>query len=372
MKTAYVYCDELSRYDYGALHPLKPARLRLTYELTRSCGLLSAKDPRLIMPHPAAEKDLLSFHTQDYLEVLKASNSGVGPAGAQVYGLGPGDNPIFAGMFDWSRLVAAASLLAASLVERGDADIAFSIGGGLHHALPSQASGFCYVNDAVLAIQSLVEKGKRVAYVDIDAHHGDGVQAAFFGTDRVLTISIHETGRALFPGTGFEYETGMGRGQGYSINIPLPPEADDTLFLHAFDGTVPALIEAFKPDIIVSQLGVDTFRTDPLSHLNCTTNGFCEAVEKLRQLAPKWVALGGGGYDPGNVARAWTFAWAIMNGTDAPENMPGDFFEAHRKEFSTQRLRDLPYALDPVRAELARKEVDRVIASIRDRVATSI
>jgi acetoin utilization protein AcuC len=372
MRTAYVYCDELSRYDYGASHPLKPARLRLTYELTCSCGLLSARDPRLVLPHPAAEEDLLSFHTRDYLHVLKASNSGVGPEDARAYGLGPGDNPVFAGMFDWSRLVAGASLLAASIVESGEADIAFSIAGGLHHALPSQASGFCYVNDAVLAIQSLVEKGRRVAYIDIDAHHGDGVQEAFFGTDRVLTVSIHETGEALFPGTGFEYEIGTGEGRGYSVNIPLPPEADDALFLHAFDRTVPALVEAFKPDIIVTQLGVDTFRTDPLSHLNCTTNGFCAAVEKLRQLAPKWMALGGGGYDPGNVARAWALAWAVMNGVEAPENIPRDYFEAHRNEFADQRLRDLPFVLDPVRAELARKEVDRVIASIRDRLTTSI
>ncbi len=372
MKTAYIFCDELSRFDYGATHPLKPARLRLAYELTRACGLLSADDPRVVRPLPAAEEEILSFHTRGYIEVLKTANSGIRPAGAGAFGLGPGDNPVFPGMFDWSRLVAGASLLAASLIESGEADIAFSIGGGLHHAHPSQASGFCYVNDAALAIQSLIAKGRRVAYIDIDAHHGDGVQEAFFGTDRVLTVSIHETGTALFPGTGFEDETGTDAGEGYSVNIPLPPGADDNLFLHAFDRTVPAFVEAFKPDIVVTQLGVDTFRTDPLSHLNCTTNGFCEAVRKLRDLAPKWVALGGGGYDPGNVARAWTLAWAIMNGVDAPTEMPKDFFDAHRSEFADTRLRDRPYAVDGLRGERMTKEVDRVIDYVRRRVPPSI
>jgi acetoin utilization protein AcuC len=372
MKTAYVYCDELSRFDYGAAHPLKPERLRLAYELTRACGLLSPDDSRIVRPLPAAEEDLLTFHTREYIEVLKAANSGISPVGAGAFGLGPGDNPVFPGMFDWSRLVAGASLLAASLVGSGEADIAFSIGSGLHHAHPTRSSGFCYVNDAVLAIQSLVRKGGRVAYIDIDAHHGDGVQDAFFGTDRVLTVSIHETGTALFPGTGFEYETGTDEGAGYSVNIPLPPEADDGLFLNVFDRTVPALVEAFKPDFVVTQLGVDTFRTDPLSHLNCTTNGFCEAVRKLRDLAPRWIALGGGGYDLGNVARAWTLAWAIMNGVEAPLEMPLDFFEAHRGDFADTRLRDLSHVVDGLLEERLKKEVDRVIDFVRDRVLPSI
>ncbi len=367
MKTAYVYSDDFACYDYGASHPLKPARLKLTFELTRACSLLGVDDPRVIRPLPAAEEDLLTFHTRDYIDILKAANTGRIFAGAARFGLGPGDNPVFPGVFDWSRLVAGASLRAASLVESGEADIAFNIGGGLHHALASQASGFCYVNDAVLAIQSLVAKGRRVAYVDIDAHHGDGVQEAFFRTDRVMTLSIHETGAALFPGTGFEYETGSGEGAGYSVNIPLPPEADDALFLYAFDRTVPALVEAFRPDIVVTQLGVDTFHSDPLSHLNCTTNGFCEAVKKLRLLAPKWVALGGGGYDVGSVARAWTLAWAVMNGTEAPADMPEDFFESHQSDFSDRRLNDAPFAVDVRQSERMKKEVERVIAFVLDR-----
>jgi len=238
------------------------------------------------------------------------------------YGLGPGDNPVFRGLFDWSRLVAGASVQAAELVDSGQAGTVFSISGGLHHAFPSRASGFCYINDPVIAIQTLLRKGRRVAYIDIDAHHGDGVQAAFYDTDAVLTISLHETGAMLFPGTGFEHETGTGRGRGYSVNLPMPSYADDELFLFAFDEVVSPLIKAFGPDIIVTQLGVDSFYGDPLAHLAYTTEGFCAVLKRMKSFAPGWVALGGGGYDIATVARAWTLAWAIMNDVDLPNDLP--------------------------------------------------
>jgi acetoin utilization protein AcuC len=302
MKTALLYSDDFSRFNYGPTHPLKPFRLKLTYELIKACGLLAPADRRKIMPSPAKRKDLLAFHSPEYIDVLEASNSGTPVPGAAAFGLGEGDNPVFPGMFDWSLLVAGASLAAADLVDSGDAGIAFNISGGLHHALASRASGFCYVNDPVLAIMLLVSRGRRVAYIDIDAHHGDGVQAAFYGTDKVLTISLHETGRTLFPGTGFEQETGEGAGKGYTVNVPLPPGAGDEMFVRAFSSVVPVLVERFRPDVIVSQLGVDTFRSDPLAHLNVTTRGFSTMVEMIKSLAPKWVALGGGGYDVANVA----------------------------------------------------------------------
>lgn len=316
---------------------------------------------------PARREDLLSFRTKEYLDVLEAANSGRSVAGAEAHGLGYGDNPVFPGMYDWSTLIADASLLAADLVDSGEATFAFNIGGGLHHARPSRASGFCYVNDPVLAIELLIDRGRRVAYIDIDAHHGDGVQEAFYGTDRVLTISLHETERMLFPGTGFEEETGSGAGSGYSINIPLPPETDDELFVHAFRGTVPLLIDRFRPDVIVSQLGVDTFRTDPLSHLNVTTNGFCEVVRTIASLSPRWVALGGGGYDIANVARAWTLAWAVMNGVDAPAVIPGEFLRLHPGAGLPARLRDEPFLLTGPDKDAMRKEVDRLVRKITER-----
>jgi acetoin utilization protein AcuC len=373
MKTAFVYSDEFARFDYGASHPLKPFRLKLTYELIKSFGLLSPTDRRLVEPAPAGDEDLLVYHTKDYIDVLKAANSGETVIGASAFGLGPGDNPVFAGLLDWSRLVAGASLRAASLVDSGEADIAFNIAGGLHHALASRASGFCYVNDPVLAIRSLVKKGRKVAYIDIDAHHGDGVQEAFYHTDKVLTVSLHETGAALFPGSGFESETGSGAGKGYSVNIPLPPEADDELFLYAFNEIVPPLVEAFGPDVVVSQLGVDTFRNDPLAHLNYTTNGFCDAVRRIKSMTPKWVALGGGGYDVANVARAWTLAWAIMNDAEAPDEIPEAFLRQYSGAgFRSKKLRDGRYVVEGRRKEQMKKEVGRVIDSIKKNVLPGI
>src|SRR5512139_4102263 len=321
MKTAFIYSDDFAKYDYGQGHPLKPFRLRLTYELIKAYGLLSIADATLIEARFSEEDDLLLYHTRDYIEVLKAANRGLEMPGEEHYGLGIEDNPVFEGVYEWSRLVTGASLQAAELVDSGEVRIAFNISGGLHHALASRASGFCYINDPVIVISSLLKKGRRVAYIDIDAHHGDGVQAAFYRTDKVLTISLHESGRYLFPGSGFESEIGEGDGKGYSVNIPMPPSSDDELFVYAFNEVVPSLIGRFRPDIVVGQLGVDSFRSDPLTHLNYTTNGFCEVVRKIKELSPGWIALGGGGYDITNVAKAWALAWAIMNEADLPDEL---------------------------------------------------
>ncbi|HTP05078.1 MAG TPA: acetoin utilization protein AcuC [Nitrospirota bacterium] len=373
MKTAFVYSDEFARFDYGSSHPLKPIRLKLTYDLITACHLLAPPDPRVVEPLLARTEDLLTYHTKDYIEILRAVNSGEYVVGAEVYGLGPGDNPVFPGVFNWSRLIAGASLKAADLVDSNEAAIAFNIAGGLHHAHASLASGFCYINDPVLAIKFLVERGRKVAYIDIDAHHADGVQEAFYGTDKVLTISLHETGQALFPGTGFEHEIGEGKGEGYSVNIPLPPETGDELFVHAFTEIVPQLIAAFKPDVVVSQLGVDTFWSDPLAHLNITTNGFCHVVRLIKSMASKWVALGGGGYDIASVARAWTLAWAIMNDIDAPEEIPATFLHQYPGAgLLSRKLRDTPFVIEGEKEEKMRWEVNRVIKYIRENVTSRI
>jgi acetoin utilization protein AcuC len=372
VRTAFVYSDEFAKFDYGPSHPLKTFRLKLTHELIKAYGLLSLPHTRCIQAEMADEDDLAVFHDKEYIEVLKAANSGISIAGAGYFGLGPGDNPVFRGLFDWSRLVAGASLRAADIVDSGEADIAFSISGGLHHAMPSRASGFCYVNDVVVAIMSLLKRGRRVAYIDIDAHHGDGVQEAFYVTNRVLTISIHETGRMLFPGTGFEGDLGRGEGKGYSVNIPMPPFSDDELFLRAFSEIVPPLMEKFRPDIVVSQLGVDSFRNDPLAHLNYTSNGFCEVVSRIKEFSPKWVALGGGGYDVANVAKAWTLAWAAMNDVRILDELPFDFLAAFPLEgFRSGRIRHERYVEKGTDKERMREEVERVIQFLKERVLQS-
>jgi len=368
-KTAFIYSDELLKFDYGPTHPFRIFRLKLTYDLIMAFGLLSLPNTQFIEAKMAEDEVLLLFHDGEYIEVLRAASMGIEIPRAYFYGLGPGDNPPFDRLFDWSKLVVGASLQAASVVDSGEVDVAFNISGGLHHAMPSRASGFCYINDIVIAILSLLKRGRRIAYIDIDAHHSDGVQEAFNKTDKVLTISIHETGRMLFPGTGFESEIGEGEGEGYSVNIPLPPFTDDELFLYAFNEIVPPLIEKFRPDVVVTQLGVDSFYSDPLAHLNYTNNGFCEAVKKIKEISPKWVALGGGGYDIANVAKAWTLAWAIMNNVVIPDEIPEDFLKKYSQEgFSNRKMRDEIYTEKGMRKEQMKEEVGRVVTFIKDNV----
>ena len=369
MKSAFIYSDDFEKYDYGPEHPLNPLRLKLTYELIKAYGLLSPGDVRVVEAKSGSEDDLLLYHTRDYIDILKAADNGLMIPGEERYGLGSGDNPVFEGVFEGAKLVAGASLQAAALVDGGEVPIAFNISGGLHHALASRASGFCYINDPVIVIATLLKRGRRVAYIDIDAHHGDGVQDAFYHTDRVLTISLHESGKYLFPGTGFEDDLGEGEGRGYSVNIPMPPDADDELFVYAFNEVGPPLIERFRPDIVVGQLGVDSFRTDPLTHLNYTTNGFCEVVGKMKALSPRWIALGGGGYEITNVARAWTLAWAIMNNVSLPDELPDTFLEQYPLDgFRSRKLRDEEYREQGSRKKMMRDEVGRVVARIREKV----
>ena len=322
--TALIYSDEWRHFDYGREHPLRMERLGLTWRLMEAYGLTALPRAKVLAPEGAQLEEIARFHTREYLEILRAVGAGDWVPHAARYGLGPGDNPIFPGLWEAAQLVAGGSLLAAQLVADGEADRAFHFAGGLHHAMPGRASGFCYVNDAVLAIMRLRERGLRVAYVDIDAHHGDGVQFAFYKDPHVLTVSTHERGDRLFPGTGFVVEMGEGDGLGYSVNVPLQPLTDDAVYHEAFEAVVPPLVTAFKPDALVVQLGIDSHRTDPLTHLSLTVQGFARAVRRLLPLAPRIVALGGGGYDLANVARAWTAAWAAINDMELPDALPGD------------------------------------------------
>ena len=283
MKNAFIYTDAYLDYDYGPTHPLRIIRLKLNYELIRAYGLLDLPSVKFIPTIKADEENLALFHTREYLDILKEANDGYLEGDAYSYGLGPGDNPIFPGLYDWSLLTAGATLQAVDFVASGEGEMAFNIAGGLHHAMRSRASGFCYVNDPAIGILKLVNGGKRVAYIDIDAHHGDGVQKAFYQTDQVLTISLHESGYSLFPGSGFEYEIGEGEGEGYSVNLPFLPYTDDEVYLWAFEEIVPPLIRAFQPDVVVTQLGVDTFYNDPLTNLHLSIFGFEKVVRRIKE-----------------------------------------------------------------------------------------
>jgi acetoin utilization protein AcuC len=369
LKTAFIYTDAYLNYNYGPTHPLQIVRLKLTYELIKAYGLLALPSVQRISTIEAEEKDLAAFHGEEYLSILKHANGGRLTGNAYCLGLGPGDNPIFPGVYDFSLLVAGATLQAVDFVADGKGEIAFNIAGGLHHAMKSRASGFCYINDPAVGITRLLSRGKRVAYIDIDAHHGDGVQKAFYETDQVLTISLHETGYTLFPGTGFEYEIGEGKGEGYAVNLPFPHETDDDVYVWAFEETVPELIHAFQPDIVVTQLGVDTFYDDPLTNLHLSILGYERILKRIRELAPRWVALGGGGYNISNVARAWTLAWAVMNGIELNDDLPGSFSkEAEKMGVKEKALRGKRAISSPGRNEENRQEMERVVHYIKEKV----
>jgi acetoin utilization protein AcuC len=268
------------------------------------------------------DDELATFHTREYIEVVRRLSQGETGLNPARYGFGPGDNPVFRGMFESEGLKVGAALVAAELLLNNEVEVAFSFAGGLHHAGRDFASGFCVFGDGAIAIHRLLAAGWRVMYVDIDAHHGDGVQAAFYGDDRVLTISFHESGRYLFPGTGFTNELGEGAGRGFSVNVPLFPYTDDETFIWAFDQVVPPLLERFAPDVVVAQLGVDAHWRDPLTHLALTTHGFEALFRRIYYLRPRLLAVGGGGYDRGVVPRAWTLAWAVLTEQSFANTLP--------------------------------------------------
>ena len=310
-------------YDFGD-HPMRPLRLDLTIRLARSLGVLDRLD--VVAPIAADETALLTVHDADYLQAVRTASTDPTYSG---YGLGTDDDPVFAGMYEASALIAGGSALAAQRVWSGQVEHAVNIAGGLHHAMQGYASGFCVFNDAVLAIRTLLAGGaQRVAYVDIDVHHGDGVQAAFYDDPRVLTISMHQDPRTLFPGTGLPDEIGTGAAEGTSINLCLPPGTNDAAWLRAFGAVVPGAVRAFKPDVLVTQCGCDTHHDDPLASLELTVDGQRTAIAMLHQLAHetangRWVALGGGGYGIVRcVPRTWTHLLAEASGVPVAPDAP--------------------------------------------------
>lgn len=328
--TAFVYDDRLSRHTLSETHPMKPARLRYAYDLLRAYGAFEAANVTLMSPEPAEYADLLAYHTPEYAEAVRRLGAGDASVDQFRFNFGPGDNPAYEGMYDAAALSTGATLVAVQALLDDEADVAFSISGGLHHAMPGYAYGFCVFNDPVIGIKRMVDAGMRVAYVDIDCHHGDGVQHAFYDTDAVMTVSMHESGAFLFPGTGYAQETGAGRGRGYSVNLPLYPYTSDEVYLWALREAVMPLLERFRPDALVTQLGIDSHFRDPITHLALTVQGHAAAVGELARLgAPKWLALGGGGYDPQAVARAWTLDFALMSGQTLPDELPRAYAAEH-------------------------------------------
>ncbi|MGH3980065.1 MAG: acetoin utilization protein AcuC [Pseudonocardiaceae bacterium] len=321
---AVVWDETFLGYDLGGQHPLDPVRLDLTMRLARSLGVLEGIEP--LPPVVRSDEQLLAVHSAGYLEAVKAAPTSAVAVG---HGLGTADNPVFERMHEASALVAGGSALAAELLVSGRARRAVNIAGGLHHAMRDRASGFCVYNDCVVAIRQLLDSGmERIAYVDIDVHHGDGVQVAFADDPRVLTISLHQHPLTLFPGTGHSREIGGPGAEGRAVNVPLPPGTGDSSWLRAFHAVVPGLLRAFAPEALVTQHGADTHAEDPLADLTLSVDGQRAAHRALRELAEhtaggRWLALGGGGYSLFRVVpRSWTHLLATMLDRDVDPNTP--------------------------------------------------
>ena len=333
--TALVRVSDVARlYDFGADHPLRPERVLLTYDSIDDLGLAARPGVTEVPGLVASVDEVLAVHAADYVDAVIAADEGrLDPRAAFEYGLGTSDNPIFPGMHAASLAVCGASLAAAEAVASDATVTAFNPAGGLHHARRREASGFCIYNDPAVAIAHLRRRRPdwRVMYIDVDVHHGDGVQWIFYDDPRVLTLSLHQSGRYLYPGTGFTDETGAGGGRGTAANVPLPPYTGQTDYLWALERVLGELGAAFQPDVLVTQLGADTHHGDPLANLALTMPAYPVMARLLHDAARewcagRWVATGGGGYQATTVVpKVWTIHFAEMAG--APDTVPSSWLD---------------------------------------------
>lgn len=343
---AVIWSDEYLAYDHGGDHPMHPVRIDLTMKLAESLGVLRAPHVSIHAPTSATEDELLRVHSARYLSAVREAP--IQPWGIG-HGLGTDDNPIFWGMYESAAMIAGGTRLAAQLVWEGKVQHAVNIGGGMHHAMPGSAAGFCIFNDLSVAIAWLLDHGaQRVAYVDVDGHHGDGVQASFYDDPRVMTVSVHQSPLSLWPHTGFASEIGRDDATGTAVNLALPPGTDDRGWRTAFEATVPNILRQFRPEIIVTQCGCDTHHEDPLVDLSLTVDGQAAIYSRLHELAHelcggRWVATGGGGYGLVRaVPRSWTHLIAEAAGTPIAADTP--IPQKWRDELAATRLPDF---LDP-------------------------
>lgn len=367
-----VHDERMAHFELAADHPFKPLRMELTRSLLEHAGALAPSE--VVRPEPLADGELASVHDLDYIADVQALSRGETVERARQRGLGTADNPIFPGMHDLVSLVCAGTATAMELVATGRARRAVNLGGGLHHAMRDHASGFCLYNDLAIAARRAVDRhGLRVAYVDLDAHHGDGVQWLLYEDPKVLKVSLHESGHYLFPGTGHTFETGKGAGRGLAVNVPLEPFTEDDSYLEAFDAVVPAALRAFRPDIVLLQAGADPHRLDPLADLSLTLAGMRAAYDRVVALADELtggriVATGGGGYDPyRTVPRAWAQLWSALTGRELPDDLPAAWLAEWRGRLPgvqlPERATDGPqdFKPQPKRDQVARR--NRVVAT---------
>ena len=373
---ALVWDPLVTHYRFRPDHPFNPKRLELTVSLIEALGLVGTDQARVVAPRQATEAELLAVHDRGYVDAVRRFSAGGDAADAYRWGLGTDDTPIFPGMHEVTSLVTGATIRAAELVMSGQVRRAFSIAGGLHHAHRDRGSGFCVYSDLAAAIAWIRrEHGGRVMYIDYDAHHGDGVQGIFYTDPDVLTLSLHESGRYLFPGTGFVDELGDGDGYGYSLNVPLEAFTEDDSWLDVHRRLIPEVIEAYRPDVIVLQSGCDGHTLDPLTHLRATTRLYEETTRMVCEAADavcggRVIATGGGGYAVWQVVpRAWTLVWGVLSGQAVPDRIPMEWLNRWQGEAPVllpERVRDPDDAHPPVpRREEIQAANRRTLDSLR-------
>jgi len=362
-----LHSEEIESYRYPPECPFKTHRAALTRKIIDSMGLLSGDDVEEVAPVTAPREDLEKIHTAAYLDALV--RAGKGRLGSEAFhmGLGTPDCPVFDDVYEYPALATGGTLMAARMILAGETRVAFNPSGGYHHAFPDRAAGFCYINDSALGCFVLAEAGKRVLYLDVDAHHGDGVQAAFCNRADVMTISFHENGRALFPGTGWEDEIGACDGRGYAVNVPLPMGVFDDAYLRAFGEIAPPLIEVFDPDVIVMELGMDCLAGDPLTHLALTNLAYADVLQQVMRFDRPLLAVGGGGYNPDNTARAWALLWMIMSGRDHPRDAGMGGVTLESTEWPAG-LRDRALAVDDHLRAAVEDALDRTLRAVKRNV----
>jgi acetoin utilization protein AcuC len=318
---AFIHSDEIEKYHYPENSPFKTERAGRTKSILKSMGFYTGSNRIETAPVCATTDQITAFHATKYIDSLKRVSSGnILPEDLQ-YGLGIGDCPVFADLYNYASFAAGASITAANLIIENKAGIVFNPSGGFHHALKSEAGGFCYINDVVLACETLRRAGKRVVCIDLDAHHGNGTQAAFYTTKDVFTISLHESGETLFPWGGFENENGEGDGKGFNVNLPFPAGTDDDSYTDAFKKIVPSLVSAYNPDIVVVEIGMDILSVDPLTHLCMTNNAIADILMTILSWKKPILAVGGGGYSFEDTARGWALTWCVLCGIETEEDL---------------------------------------------------
>ena len=321
LQHVFVHGSKLDAFPYPDSCPFKTSRAGGVYKTLNSMGLLAGQDKAVVVPQQATIEELSRYHTKPYLEALKKAGGGEFDMSMLAMNLNTPDCPVFQGMYEYAAWAAGATLTGARQILEGKAKVAFNPSGGYHHAFPNMAGGFCYVNDVVLGCMDLSDAGKKVLFLDIDVHHCDGVQSAFYERADVMTVSLHQDGRTLFPGTGFVDEIGTGDGKGYCVNLPLPQGMYDEIYLKAFRSIVLPLIHAYEPDVIVLEAGADTLQGDPLAGFSLTNNVFVDVINALLMFGKPILATGGGGYNVENTVRAWALMWTALCGEQSAHDM---------------------------------------------------